>query len=258
MFNVLPSDSFIALGGYGVGLVVGSLNNVRKTKSLFKIAEDAPNETSFLVRHLEVNRDRGGANKINTIGDFLIPRIWNPFVPLEHLLPLTVVLINQLFLAAMVPGATVTSTTILGAIYTFKIILLPICYNAAVFLGGALLRGQISFFTKKMRIDASGHAVTQSGSAIYKLFVFSALSQCNISSYLYRTTAAVTALSDYLWTYRTTSTYHTVMDMMVTTLFMGTSLSLFCAGHWALTKYAPIAFHLLAGKISILSPLETV
>lgn len=101
----------------------------------------------------------------------------------------------------------------------------------------------------KMGIDPSGHALAQSSSAIYKSFVFSSLSSLNVSSNPYRMIAAVTALSDCLWTHRTASSHHSVMDMVLATILMGISFGGVYAAQRTFATYAPKAARLLIAKI---------
>lgn len=245
MFNVSTVDSVIALSGFGAGLLIGSLNNIRKTGSLYRKPHDGPKQPSFIVKHLEVNRNNSGFKVITGYKDFIIPKVWSPFSPLEHLAPLTLIIIGQLFIAATAPGATAAGTALLAATYTFKIIVLPIALNDAVLIGGMLLRNRYEYFMKRCGIDPSGHALAQSASAIYKLFVFVQLSRFNFAYNLYRATAAVTTLSDYLWTHRTASSYHSVMDMAVTTVYMGISFSAVYTCFRTIAVYAPGAFRVL-------------
>lgn len=249
--NIVPTlDAAIALSGYGAGLVVGCLNNIRKTGSLFEIPIDKPKNVSFIVKHLEVNRDSSGVQNMTNPSEFLIPKIWNPFMPLEHLMPLTVLTITQVFIAVLTPGATVTTGAILISTYTFKVLVLPIVLNAAVLAAGMVIRQLFDSCLLKVGIDASGHALAQSSSAVYKLLVFSSLASLNISSNSYRAVAAVTTLSDYLWTHRTVSSYHRVMDMVCTTIFMGISFGTVYAGHRALVAYGPGVLQMLTASLS--------
>lgn len=228
-------DLTIAVGGTGLGLLVGSLDNIRKTGSLFKTTKDDPENPCFIVRWLTVNRER---NMLR--GDPRIPRIWNPFAPLEHLLPLTLIGITQIFISTL-SGGTAKNTARCGAKYACTVLVLPIIYTLTVFVGGGLLRKYNELHLRKRGIDPSGHALGQSAAAVYKFFTLYALSQLKISPYLlnlYRLTASVTTLSDYLWTYRTTSSYHSVMDMAVIIVFMGISFGAVCTGHYALTTSA--------------------
>lgn len=233
MNNVQSLDFAIALGGYGAGLALGCLSNLVKTKSLVGVPKDAPHNVSYVVQHLEVNRDRSG--KVTNIFDFIKPRLWSPFFPLEHLAPLSLLLIGEVFKAAMSNGATSKSTVLLAGTYTFKVIVLPVIYSGLILLGGLCIRFKTQHFVYNVwpKVDPSGHALAQTASAVYKFFVFSALSNLNMSSNLFRMTAAVTTLSDYLWTYRTASSYHSVMDMMVSTLWMGISFSAVYSAHKA-------------------------
>lgn len=260
MASISSLDLAIALGGVGVGLAVGSLNNMRKTGSLFKAVNysdifsdssekpinDETEKVSFIVRHLELGREKRSGE---LSGNPLIPSLWNPAMPLEHLLPLALVGISQLFIAARSPGATVNSIAILGATYTFKAIVLPVTYSFAIFQVGSLVRIIFCPVTEKMGIDASGHALVQLTAAIYKVFTFYALSNMGISSNLYRVTASVTALSDYMWTYRTASSHHSVMDMGVAVLFMGISFGAVYKTHCALATCVPRVFCQLVGRI---------
>lgn len=245
MNNISALDATIALSGYGAGLVVGCLNNVRKTGSLFAIPHDAPRDVSYIVKNLEVDRDQFGHQPVTGYLDLITPKLWHPFMPLEHLGPLTLLTITHIFIAAISPGATTTATAILGATYTFKIIVLPLALNVAVFVGGAFLRGKFEPYAHDMGIDPSGHAIAQSASAVYKFFALSALSSLNLSSNPFRVVAAITTLSDYLWTYRTASSYHSVMDMVVATIFMGISFGTILAG----SAYAPGALRTLMTRI---------
>lgn len=239
MANMLAIDTAIALGGVSLGLVMGSLNSIRRTGSLFGVSHHEPKHVSLIVKYLGVERERRFAEFNHKDKNPLIPGVWHPFMPLEQLLPLTVVVVSQLGMAALSPNATAKSIATLGATYTLKLIVLPVAYSFVVCMGGSLLREYSRSYTRKMGIDCSGHALMQAKSPIHKVIALWALSSLGISSNLYRATAAVTTLSDCLWTYRTTSSHHSTMDMVVTGVFMGISFGTLYMGHCALISYAP-------------------
>lgn len=220
MYNISNLDAVIAFGGFGAGLVIGCGNNVRKTGSLFMRRCDASADVSFVFKNLEVNREKAGFG-IKLASDFLKPKIWNPFLPLEHLAPLCLLIISQIFVDALSPNATVAATAALATSYTFKVIVLPLTLNIAVLMGSLFVRALFSNYTEKLGIDPSGHALAQFSSAIYKFVTLTALSRLNLASNPYRMIAAVTTLSDYLWTCHTASNYHSVIDMAVSIIFMG-------------------------------------
>lgn len=252
MINVSPSDACVALGGVFAGLVIGSLDNIRKTGSLFKIGDKNRQNDVF---HQPTNTDSKNVSWLNSLEAYREKAIdgknlfFDPCIPLEQVLPLTLVGIHHIIKSSRSPEATGKSLIALSANYTFKVILLPLAYNLILVSCSNLVRMIFIHVTESMGIDPSGHFVVQLGSAAHKIVTFSALSQMGISSNLYRLTASVTSLLDGMWVYRTVSVYHSVMDMVAGAFFMGISCGAFY-------KFQPVILNQVSRVVTSASTLD--
>lgn len=239
MINLSSVDAHIALGGVCAGMLVGGVANIRKTGSLFNIGDEK------LQKDIFATPEQTNSKKVTWLSSFEQYRekaihghniFFDPVIPLEQILPLALVGIHHIIKCSRSPEATCTSLLSLGATYTFKVIMLPLAYNLTLITCSKLFRTIFTPVTELIEIDPSGHCVVQISSAFHKIFTFSALSQLGVSANLYRVTASVTSLADGMWVYRTTATYHSVMDMVVGTFFVGLSLG-------SLYKAQPVISH---------------
>ncbi len=227
MFNCSKTESAIAFGGFGLGLVAGSINNYRQTWSLRGVGSKPWSPSNnFVVKWLENDRENF-VRRLRSPWDLLLPKLWNPFIQFEQLVPLALVGTIHVISQARLPGATSWGVLGKASVFTFKVMILPLFYYNICFMGAGKLRMSrpVVALKNKLRIDPSGHCAEQAGMALYKVFAFSALANLGISPGLYLGTAAVTSLSDFLWTHRTVSSYHSILDMVVVSV-----LSAACAG----------------------------
>jgi hypothetical protein len=219
--NNLTNNYLITFGGCAAGFVLGSLDNICKTKSLF-LKCNKSDQPRFLYRPFkcfEEHRNKVVNEQFKTTDFASITafqfKLWNPFIPYENIIPLLIVGIWNMYVTAQQPEATAKNILWHGSSYLFRVIISPVIEHAVlteiIFLINEFSK---KFILSKTGIDVSDHAILQTLSATYKFNCLTALEAEKINSIFYKVTAAVCSFSDLLGAYNTTANYHSVIDVL--------------------------------------------
>lgn len=214
--------------GFGGGLLLGSINNIIKTKSLFE-KKDTSQNPGYLYRCFlklqegrELEHDTRRAN-----GNQLKMGLWNPLFPPVQMAALALTGVWHIVSLSQRSEATFWLLALKTTQYVLKAFLRPLAYARIATNVSVVMREIIKLCKPPLsRFDPSGHAVLQGTSAIYKIYCLVALSEMGIDSPLYKGIVAICCLSDFAWTYQTVVHHHSVAEMvtMVAAMAIGVAL----------------------------------
>lgn len=218
----------ISCSGFACGLFLGSLENIHVTRSLIQYDDKyEPKLWVGVLKKIEQIKSRiYDSVKANTdnnkVFKIFIPRIFSPIVPLDQVLTLSIVCIWNVFLISQYPQATAVSLFFKGSSYCFKVVLMPVIKKISIIAFSSVIRRIPKILNiNKYNLDISGHAVLQLSDGTYKASCLMALYQEGISSHLYKTVFALNVVGDFIWTYKTAASHHSVLDMVTAVACVG-------------------------------------
>lgn len=214
--------------GFGGGLLLGSINNIIKTKSIFGKKNTSQN-SGYLYRcflKLQEGRELEHDTRQANHHQFKMG-LWNPFFPPVQMAALALTGVWHIVSLSQRSEATFWLLALKTTQYVLKVFLRPLIYSIGAGCVSGLTRMYIDIYKPQTcTFDPSGHAVLQGTSAFYKIYCLVALSEMGIDSPLYKGIVAICCLSDFAWTYQTVAHHHSVAEMVTIVAAMAIGVAL--------------------------------